>query len=172
MLVFLAPWILFVVGLSVHVFIDHSPLRHTWPRIVELTLLWLLVFGGTTSMIAALGHLGPWSIDTAESIGYAPGMFQWEVAFADLALGVLSVFSVVFRDRWLTAAVVAGAVFYGGAALGHLQEMGGGNMNPGNVWSLPSDLALAILGVALLVLYRRGLGKLPRGPRYGVVGGD
>jgi hypothetical protein len=94
MLVFLAPWILFVVGLGVHVFIDHSPLRHTWPRLVELTLLWLLVFGGTTSMIAALAHLGPWSI----------------------------------------------------------------------------DLALAILGVVLLVLYRRGLGKLPRGPPYGVVG--
>jgi hypothetical protein len=99
------------------------------------------------------------------------GIFQREVAFADLSLGVLSIFTVVFRDRWLTGAIVAGAGFYGGAALGHLQEMGGGNMNPGNVWSLPSDLALAILGVVPMVLFRRGLGKLPRGPRYGVVKG-
>jgi hypothetical protein len=172
MSVFLAPWIILAVGLAIHVFADHDAQRHTGPRLVELALMWVMVLGGITGVIAAAGHLGPWSIDAAESIGYAPGMFQWEVAFADLALGVLCIFSVLYRDRWLTAAVVAVAIAYTGFGLGHLVELSGGNDLPGNFWSIPSDVAQAALGVALLIAYRRGGGgRLPAVGAHGVAGG-
>jgi hypothetical protein len=170
MLVFLAPWLLLVIGLTIHVLLDHHPGRRSGPRLVELALLWVMVFGGVSGIVGAMGHIGPASIDTAENIGYAPSMFQWEVGFADVALGVLAILSVRYRDRWLTAAVVAIAISYGGDAVGHIIEMSGGNMNPGNVWSMPADIAQALLGVVLLILYRRGRGRLPIVPPHGVVG--
>jgi hypothetical protein len=169
MLFFLGPWVILVVGVVVHVLLDHHPDRRTGPRIVELSLLWVLVFGGITAIVGALGHIGPASIDTAENIGYVPSMFQWEVGFADIALGVLLLLSLRYRDRWLTAAVVAVAISYGGDAIGHIVEMSGGNMKPGNVWSMPADLLQAALGVALLIAYRRGRGRLPVVPKHGVV---
>ena len=117
-------------------------------------------------LLAAFGHIGPGAADSAASIGYAPSMFQWEVGFADLALGVLGVASFWFRDRWLTAGVVALAISYGGDAIGHImQYVAHDNTAPNNVWAIPSDIAQPLLGIILLLLYRRGLGKLPTGYR-------
>ena len=170
MSVFIAPWFVFVAGLLISVLLDHHPMRRSGPRVVELALLWAMVMVAIGGFVGALGHLGPASIDVAESIGYAPGMFQWEVAFADLAFGALALLAIRFRDRWLTAAVVGVSIFYLGAAAGHLVEMSGGNMHVGNVWALPSDVGIPVLAIVLLVVYRRGLGRLPSTPKYGVVG--
>lgn len=167
---FFAFWLLLGVGLVAHVLLDRHPNRRTGPRLVELALLWVLVWGGVYGLYGVLGHLGPDSAQIAESIGYAPSMFQWEVGFGDLALAVLGILCVRFRDRWLTAAVVAIAVSFGGDAIGHIMEMSDGNMAVNNVWAMPSDIAQALAGIALLVLYRRGLGRLPDLPRHGVVG--
>jgi hypothetical protein len=45
-----------------------------------------------------------------------------------------------------------------------------GNTAPNNVWAIPSDILQPLIGVILLVLYRRGLGRLPAGPKHGVLG--
>ena len=70
---FLLPWIITFLGWGVHVAVDRSPQRRTGRRMVELLLLWVLVFGGIWSLIGALGHLGPNSTEIAEGIGYASG---------------------------------------------------------------------------------------------------
>jgi NO-binding membrane sensor protein with MHYT domain len=170
MFVFLAPWFVFVAGLLVTVLLDHHPMRRTGPRTVELALLWVMVMTGIGGLVGAMGHLGPASIDVAESIGYAPSMFQWEVAFADIAFGALALLAIRFRDRWLAATVVGLSIFYLGDAVGHVIEMSSGNMQPGNVWALPNDIGIPLLAIVLLVAYRRGLGRLPALPRHGVVG--
>lgn len=170
MFYFVLFWVLLVVGLVIHVVLDRSPQRRTGPRLVELALLWVMVFGGLFGLIGVLGHIGPNSAEVAASIGYAPSMFQWEVGFGDLTLAVLSIGCFWFRDRWMTAAVVAVAVSFGGDAIGHVMEWTDGNTAVNNVWAIPSDVVQALAGVVLLIAYRRGRGRLPQVPKHGVVG--
>jgi hypothetical protein len=171
MFFFLAPWIVLVIGIAVNVLLDRHSLRRTAPRVVEIALLWSVVWLGAWGVLGALGHIGPNSAEVAASIGYAPSMFQWEVGFGDLALSAVAIGSFWMRDRWLTAGVVALAISYWGDAIGHvMQYVGEGNVAPDNTWAIPSDMAQPLLCIVLLVLYRRGLGKLPPRGRRGVQG--
>lgn len=158
MLFFLAMWLLLVVGWLVHVAVDGHPDRRTRPRIVELALLWLLVGGGVWAVLGGLGHIGPNSDQVAAQIGYAPSMFQWEVGWGDIAIGVLGIGCAWRRLRgsWTTAAVVALAISFGGDAVGHLMQLVvHGNRAPANAWALPSDVLQPLLAIGLLVAYRR-----------------
>lgn len=153
---FLLPWIVTFVGWVVHAALDRSPQRRTPRRLVELLLVWLLVFGGVWSLFAALGHLGPNATEIAAQIGYAPSMFQWEVGWADVAVGVLGIGCAWRRDGWLTAAVVVLSVSYLGDATGHIKQyLGEANAAPDNLWAIPGDLLGPLLAIALLVAYRR-----------------
>lgn len=168
---FIAPWVVFIVGVIVNTLLDRHPTRRTAPRIVEIALLWNLVWFGAWGLIGVVGHIGPTSGQVAQSIGYAQSMFQWEVGFGDLVLCVLAIGSFWMRDRWMTAAVVAIAIAFWGDAIGHVMSYySDGNTAPNNVWAIPSDILQPLIGVLLLVMYRRGLGRLPVVPRHGVLG--
>lgn len=163
---FLAMWLLLIVGWLVHALVDRHPDRRARPRLAELALLWLLVGGGAWAVLGGLGHVGPNSDGVAEQIGYAPSMFQWEVGWGDIATGVLGLGCAWRRLRgsWMTAAVVALAISYGGDAVGHLMQLvAHDNRAPANVWALPSDLLQPLLATALLVAYRRT--RRPAGDR-------
>ena len=171
MVFFVVPWIVLIVGLAINIAADRHSARRTSPRIVELALLWVMVWLSVWGLIGVAGHLGPNSAEVAAGIGYAPSMFQWEVGFGDLALAVLGIGCFWFRDRWMTAAVVALAISYFGDAIGHImQYVGDGNDAPDNTWAIPSDILQPLLAIVLLVLYRRGFGRLPDLPKHGVVG--
>lgn len=171
MIYFVVPWVLLVIAIALNVVLDRHPARRTGPRFVEIALLWVVVGLGAWGLIGILGHIGPDSVQTAQSIGYTPSMFQWEVGFGDLALTTLGILSFWFRDRWMTAAVVALAISYWGDAIGHvMQYVADGNDAPNNVWAIPSDIVQPLLGIILLIMYRRGLGRLPSGYRRGVLG--
>jgi hypothetical protein len=156
MVFFLTPWVITFAGWAVHVTADRSPQRRTPRRIVELLLLWVMVFGGVWALVGALGHLGPNAGEIAEGIGYAPSMFQWEVGWADAAIGVLGIGCAWRRDGWLTAAVVVLAICYWGDAIGHIMQYTvHDNTAPDNVWAIPSDILGPLLAVILLTSYRR-----------------
>ncbi len=167
---FLIGWVVFVVGLALNIVIDRNPARRTKPRVIELALLWVVVWFAVYGLVGVLGHLGPNSAEIAAEIGYAPSMFQWEVGFGDLTLSILGIVAFWFRDRWLTAAVVAVAISFFGDAIGHIMEWSGGNDAVNNVWAIPSDILQPLLGIALLLAYRRGRGRLPELPTHGVLG--
>ncbi len=152
---FLTPWILTFGGWAVHVALDRSPQRRTAHRVIELLLLWVLVLGGVWALIGALGHLGPNSAEIAEGIGYAPSMFQWEVGWADVAVGVLGIGCIWMREQWLTAAVVVLSICYLGDAVGHIMQYSvHNNTAPDNVWAIPSDILGPVLAIVLLIAYR------------------
>jgi hypothetical protein len=141
-----------------HLAVDRHPDRRTGRRVMELALLWLLVGGGVMSIVGGFGHVGPNSTDIADQIGYRPSMFQWEVGWADIAIGVLGAGCALHRLRgtWMTAAVVAWTVSFWGDAAGHLMQLiAHDNREPSNVWSLPSDILMPLLAIVLLVAYRR-----------------
>ncbi len=159
---FFFPYVVGVIGLVIHIFVDRNPARRTGHRVVELALLWVMVWLGVWAIIAGVGHIGPMSAELAEQIGYAPSMFQWEVGWADIALGVLGIGCAwkSKRDGWLTAAVVALAIMYWGDAIGHIMQMvAHNNMAPSNVWATPTDIVQPLLALVLLVFYRLGAKK-------------
>ncbi len=85
----------------------------------------------------------------AEFIGWAPGSpFQLEVAFANLALGVLGIVAVGRRDGFREATVMAVTIFALGASVVHVMDIvATGNLAPGN--SL--QIVLNLLRPALLI---------------------
>jgi hypothetical protein len=83
-------------------------------------LVWL---AGVNSLIIGSGHLTlPDPI--ARSIGWPVGNpFQWEVGLAGVLIGVLGVLAPSFDRDFQLAALLAFAIFYLGAAVGHVREM-------------------------------------------------
>lgn len=163
MVFFAASWVITIIGWVIHVLVDRAPNRRTGHRVLELFFLWLLVITGVFSIIGGIGHISGMADELAIQIGYAPSMFQWEVGWGDIALGVLLIMVAKkrFRDGWLTAAVVVLTVQYGGDAIGHImQYVAHDNTAPSNVWAIPSDIAQPILAIIFLILYRRGAAKI------------
>ncbi len=106
-----------------------------WSGFAEASLLNALVWlAGVNSFIVGCGHLA-FPDPIAESIGWPKGNpFQWEVGLAGVLIGVLGVLAGSGFDRqFQLAAVLAFAIFYLGAALGHVvQIVRQGNREAGN----------------------------------------
>ncbi|KAA0232843.1 MAG: hypothetical protein JJLCMIEE_02383 [Acidimicrobiales bacterium] len=159
---FLVQSVVVVVGAIIHVFLDRKPDRRTARRVVELFMVWVIAGGGLMAIAAGLAHIGPNSDATAEDIGYTQSMFQWEIGWADIAIGVAGFLCIWKRDGWLTCAVTVLAISYSGDAIGHvMQYVAHDNTAPNNIWAIPSDIIQPLAAIALLVAYRR----LSRSPR-------
>jgi hypothetical protein len=151
-------WIVILGGFAVHVGLDRSPVRRTAGRVYELAALWLLVGMGAFNLWGGFGHTGPTSAAVATEIGYAPSMFQWEIGWADIALGVVAVLCVrrVNRDRWTDATLVALTVSFFGDGIGHIMQLTAhANMAPDNVWAIPTCFLVPILSILFVHLARR-----------------
>ena len=72
----------------------------------------------------------------AMSIGWESSPFQWEVAMANLAFGLLSVFAFYSGKGFRKAVIIGSVAWYWGDALGHVKEMMiAHNFSPGNAGS-------------------------------------
>lgn len=156
---FAIQWVIILGGATIHLLVDRRRHGHREGRAGELYLLWVLVAGGVWAIYGGIGHISGLSGQLAESIGYEQSMFQWEVGWGDIAVGVLGVGCAwrKLRGYWMTAAVVALTLSYGGDAIGHLMSWVGNDNNtaPDNVWALPSDIVQPLLAIVLLLVYRR-----------------
>src|SRR5262249_16653361 len=94
-----------LVCIAVHLWRMREP--RTMHRVVGVVLLYLLVvMVGVTGVFAAYGHTAM-AAKVAEEIGWPPGNpFQFEVAMANLALGVLGIMCIWKRgDFWLATII-------------------------------------------------------------------
>ncbi len=93
----------------------------------------------------------------AESIGWPAGNpFQLEVAFANLALGVLGILAVGRRDGTREATVIAVTIFSLGATVVHLMDIAAtGNLAPGNSLQNVINILRPALLIAALIASRR-----------------
>jgi len=124
-------------------------------KIAEILLVyWFAIAIGAAGIFEFAG-LTFRASQVAASIGWLPGSpFQQEVAFADLALGVLGISCVFLRDNFWLATAIASAVMYWGDALGHVdQVIRYGNHHPGNsgvvLWG---DIFVPAVVIGLLLL--------------------
>lgn len=89
---------------------------------INILATWLLAccvgFGGVWAFI---GHAF-FPVRVAESIGWPTSPFQWEIAVANLAIGILGLLSIAFPDRFRLAAAIACNVYLLGCAAGHIRQ--------------------------------------------------
>ncbi len=143
-------------GAVVHLLMEKRPRTRT--RILEVVLVWLLAVGvGVTGIFAWSGHIFR-ADQVAESIGFPAGNpFQWEIGWANLAIGVLGILCIWRRDFWWPAAIVS-AVFLWGAGVGHIyQAVEHNNHEPYNSGPiLYLDFLVPLTILILLFAYHRG----------------
>lgn len=118
----------------------------------EQALRWVLYIAlGWTAVVGSLMHT-VLARRTAASIGWETNGFQYEVGFANLAMGLAGIYagSSDRPEAWI-AASIAGGVFLLLAAVNHIVEIvRDKNYAPGNTAILISDLGVPISLFVLL----------------------
>jgi hypothetical protein len=145
------------VATGLHLWLGKRPVSAS--RCAEVLLLYLLViFAGVGGLMGFLGHTFK-AQEIALKIGWQPSPFQFEVAVANLAFGVLGILCLWQRRGFWTATGIGYAVFLLGCGYGHLRDMTlHGNVSPYNAGPVlwVNDLAIPVV-ILLLLLVRRHL---------------
>ena len=135
--------------------IRNKPLNRM--RVVEIFLISFLVISvGLGSIWGFIGHAFL-SQQVAANIGWAAGNpFQQEVAFANLAIGVLGILCYWIRGNFWTATVIVSSIFLLGDAYVHIINIiQYANYAPGNAGSvLYMDIFGPVILIVLLIAYR------------------
>ncbi len=94
---------------------------------------------------------------SAESIGWAPSPFQWEVAVANLGFGLVCFFAAWAGPGFRLAALIGVTVWFWGDALGHIWQMvENHDYAPGNAGSwFWTDVLIPAFIIVFYSLWRR-----------------
>ena len=127
--------------------------------IIETIIMFMLLFNvGLGGLFAFAGHT-LMADQVAAKIGWTTGSpFQFEVAVANLALGVLGLLSFWFRQNFWLATSIAYTVFLLGAAAVHIREMlVNRNFAEYNTGALifAGDIAIPLALLVLVIIHRR-----------------
>lgn len=138
---------------------------NTRERKIELYLIFLFALGVAGSGLGGFFSHFFISDVVAESIGWPAGNpFQLEVAFANLAVGILGLIAVGRRDGFREATVIAATVFSVGATIVHgMDILETGNLAPGNTWQNIANLLRPAFLIGFLAASRR----IERSPQSG-----
>lgn len=144
--VFILSWVLAIAGVEAPGTDGSTPFD-------ELALRWMLFFGmGWSILGGALMHT-VFAKNTAKSIGWESGGFQYEVGFASLAIGLAGIYASIVDapEAWVTASL-AGGLFLLLAGFNHIVEIvRDKNYAPGNTAILLSDLGVPVSLLVLLI---------------------
>ena len=136
-----------------HLWLGQGPVSRA--KLIEVLLLYLLViFAGVGGLLGFLGHTFM-AREIALKIGWQPSPFQFEVALANLAFGVLGVLCLWQRQGFWTATGIGYATFLLGCGYGHLRDMiVQHNYAPYNVGPVLwlNDLAVPLAILVLLLM--------------------
>ncbi len=148
---FVALLVLLLVAAAVH---TAASGRRSRQAVAQLFLLYVLVGYCGVAMIgvAAFGLASPDRF--AAWLGWPAGNpFQQFGSFALLGMGVASILSLWLRGPYLVGPAVAWAVFFAGATVGHLADLGQRGVSHGTALHVfATHTAITLLLVALLAL--------------------
>jgi hypothetical protein len=150
-----------LVGLALILFSTSMHLafvkERNWRLAVELLLMYSMGVSGFKGIFGGFGMHYFFADEMARSIGWPVGNpFQIEVAFSNLAIGILGALTFFRRDFWLPFIIVS-SVMGLGAGFVHLTDLiergnfAGNNSGP----ILYADFLMPILRIALYAIYRK-----------------
>ena len=133
-----------------------------WRLAVELLLMYSMGVSGFKGIFGGFVMHYFFADEMARSIGWPAGNpFQIEVAFFNLAVGILGALTFFRRDFWLPFIIVSTAMGWG-AGFVHISDMievgnvAGNNAGP----ILYADILMPILRIALYRMYQRNSDQL------------
>lgn len=140
---------------GVQILLDKS--TNSRDRRLEVVLIYLFALSVAGSGIGNFFAHFFLSDLVAESIGWPAGSpFQLEVAFANLAMGLMGILAVSRRDGAREATVIAVTVFSLGATVVHLMDIAAtGNLAPGNTLQNVINIFRPALLIVFLSASRR-----------------
>jgi hypothetical protein len=147
-----------LLALSLILFLVHlwkDKQKRTKGRVIELFLLYQLIFNvGIMSFLAFYGHTGL-SDYVAEHMGWTSSPFQQELANCNLAFGVLGILCIWFRWGFWAATVIGSSVWLFADGIHHIfHAVYHENYTDGNIgYPLYSDLIVPVVLVIALILY-------------------
>lgn len=150
---FLSLYVFSLLGFFIHLYMDNFP--KSKGRIVELLLLYQLVFSvGMTSILAFIG-LTLMPVYIAEYTSWPPCPFEQQLANVNLGYGVLGILCCLFRRGFWVATIIGFSVWILLDGVHHLSDMVlHNNYSWGNIGvPLITDIAVPLALVILLVLY-------------------
>ena len=138
-----------------HVWLDER-VGHRAQRL-EVFMLYMLAVGVAGSGIGGFFAHAFLADEVADSIGWPAGSpFQLEVAFANLALGILGILAMNRRDGFRDATVIAVTIFAGGATITHVIDIvETGNLAAGNTVQNAANVLRPAVLIWLLLAIRR-----------------
>lgn len=160
MIVLLSLYVIGIIAFFIHVY-RLPPATRTYSKIIELLLLYQIVFSlGLTSILAFFG-LTFMAESIAEYTGWPSCPFEQQLANVNLAFGVLGILSIWVRGHFWTATIIGFSVWILGDGVHHfLKWQFGGNNTPGNLGvPLYTDIAVPIILLILLYLYLSDIKK-------------
>lgn len=149
---------LFFLGLAIVSAIIHLTRvkKRTTPKIIEVVLLWLMVWCiGVQGIFAATFQiLTPDKI--AQDIGWPTGSpFEFEVAVGNLGMGVAGILALVWRGKYWLGPIITYLIFIYGAAYGHIVQQARGDHSAYNsgIFLYIGDIIIPTVILAMALLY-------------------
>jgi len=158
MQVSLVPILLWVAALGcAGVVIWRGPRPIARGFVIDRLQRYLFVFPlGLQGLWAFVGHVF-FAEESAASIGWASGPFQYEVGVANLGLGLASLYAAFRGFEARLAVAIAAACFLGGAGIGHIRDIvEAGNFAPGNAGPIMVTDFLTPIAVFVLLFFASG----------------
>jgi hypothetical protein len=129
----------------------------TGAAVLEMFLVWWFAFGVGVTGLAGFASAGLFPDQIAAQIGFPPGNpFEFEVASANLAFGILGLLCIRYRRQFWEATAIGVTVFLFGASYGHIhQYLAFGNDHPDNVGPvLWTDIGVQVILIVALIALR------------------
>jgi hypothetical protein len=148
-----------IYAISLIAFIIHllmlKPQDRTWAKIVEILLLYQIVFSlGVTSIVAFLAFtIDPKYI--ADYTGWPASPFEQQLANVNLAFASLGILSIWLRGNFWTATILGFSIWILGDGIHHIfNSIEEGNYTLGNIGvPLWTDILVPAVLLILLKLY-------------------
>jgi len=134
--------------------------------VIDRALRYIFIFPlGLLGIWAFVGHV-LFPVRAAEAIGWQPSPFQFEVGYANLGIGLASLYAAFTTFYARVAVAIAASCFLVGAGIGHVQDiMAYGNLTSGNAGPiLVTDFLTPIAALTLLILSARRPRKRLKSP--------
>jgi hypothetical protein len=143
------------VSTGIHVVMVRN---RSWRLAAELLLMYSMGVAGFKAIFGGFAMHYFFADVMARSIGWATGSpFQTEVAFFNLAVGVLGALTFFRKDFWLPFIIVSSVMGWGAGTVHLVELLTKGNVTGNNAGPiLYADFLMPVLRVALYAMYRRG----------------
>ena len=124
---------------------------------VDRALRYIFIFPlGLLGIWAFVGHV-MFPLRSAAAIGWQPSPFQFEVGYANLGIGLASLYAAFTTFYARVAVAIAASCFLVGAGIGHVHDIiAYGNLTAGNAGPiLVTDFLTPMAALTLLILSAR-----------------